>query len=145
MNRNDIINVDVSRTLAHVALLAAWDGDGDAANRIFTALHAAKPKEPNIRICQAMVFACQERFSDCINLLQGVLQDVPGNLNAKSLLGLIKFYIQQDGWRQLLEEVVADGSDIHAAEMAHNILAANPDVSKTFMNTAAAGKAYAYA
>jgi len=126
MNRSELINVDVSRTLAHVALLAAWDGDSESANRIFSALYAARPTEPNIRICQAMVLACEERFSDCIELLNGVLRDAPANLNAKSLLGLIKFFINEQGWRRLLEEVVADGSDVHAVEMARRILAENP-------------------
>jgi hypothetical protein len=128
MDQKEIINVEVSRTLAHVALLAAWDGDGEAANQIFTALYKAKPKEPNIRICQAMVLACQERFKECTMLLLNVLADVPDNLNAKSLLGLIKFYINEDGWRNLLEEVVADGSDAHAVQMARNILTEHPSV-----------------
>lgn len=128
MNLNELINVDVSRTLAHTALLAAWDGDGDAANQIFTALHKAKPKEPNIRICQAMVLACQERFRECTELLLNVLAEVPDNLNARSLLGLIKFYINEDGWRRMLEDVVADGSDAAAVQMANSILAEHPAV-----------------
>lgn len=140
MESKELINVDVSRTLAHVALLAAWDGDGESANQIFTALYAAKPNEPNIRICQAMVLACQERFTECIALLNSVLRDVPGNLNAKSLLGLIKFFINEPGWRRLLEEVVADGSDTHAVEMAQRILADNPALP-AFAPTSVTGSA----
>lgn len=146
MERNEIISVDVSRTLAHVALLAAWDGDGDAANQIFTALYRAKPKEPNIRICQAMVLACQERFKECIALLYTVLEDVPGSLNAKSLLGVVKFYIDDDGWRVLLEEVVADGSDAHAVQMARSILDEHPAVARPAAKPdRSAGKYMAYA
>lgn len=128
MNLNELINVDVSRTLAHTALLAAWDGDGEAANQIFTALHKAKPKEPNVRICQAMVLACQERFKESIELLLGVISDAPDNLNARSLLGMVKFYINEDGWRTLLGEVVADGSDLAAVEVARNLLHRHPTV-----------------
>ena len=128
MNLNELINVEISRTLAHTALLAAWDGDGEAANEIFTALYKAKPKEPNVRICQAMVLACQERFKECTALLLNIISETPDNLNAKSLLGMVKFYINEDGWRSLLEEVVADGSDEAAVQMASNLLTEYPSI-----------------
>lgn len=130
MDKKELISVDASRTLAHVALLAAWEGDGDAANQIFQALYAAKPKEPNIRICQAMVLACQDRFAESTAMLGSVLAEKPDDLHAKSLLGLIKFHANEKGWRSLMEEVVKDGGDTDAAELARGMLADHPDDGK---------------
>lgn len=125
MTSESLISIDAARTLAHVALLAAWEGDAEAAEQIFTALQAAKPKEPNIRVCRAMVYACQDRFTECLALLDEVLEREPRNMSAKSLRGFVLFTLEDPGWRKLLEEVVADGSDPASVGLAEKILQDN--------------------
>lgn len=125
MTTESIISIDAARTLAHVALLAAWEGDSDAAEQIFSALQAAKPKEPNIRVCRAMVYACQDRFNECLALLDQVLAEEPRNMSAMSLRGFVLFTLEDPGWRPLLEEVVADGSDPASVGLAEKILQDN--------------------
>jgi predicted Zn-dependent protease len=125
MSRKPIVSVDTSRMLCHVALLAAWEGDSAAAEHIFAALQSAKPNTPEIRICRAMVCACQDRFSDATVLLNEVLAAVPHHIGAKSLLGFVKFSMGERGWQKLLEEVVADGTDAAAVELASQVLQTN--------------------
>src|SRR5688500_16375036 len=106
-----LINVDTARMLAHAALLAAWEGYSDASNKIFAALEAAKPKEPNVRLCRSLVLAFQDKYPESTALLRQVLEDQPDNVTAKGLLGFVLFTANERGWQALLEEVVADGSD----------------------------------
>jgi len=125
MKRESLISIDAARTLAHVALLAAWEGNGDAAEQIFAALQAAKPAEPNIRVCRAMVYACQDRFTECLSLLEEVLTDEPRNMSAKSLRGFVLFTLEDPAWRGELEAVIADGSDPASVGLAEKILQDN--------------------
>jgi cytochrome c-type biogenesis protein CcmH/NrfG len=116
------MSVDISRTLCHVALLAAWEGNPKAAERIFNALQKIKPKASDIRICRAMVYACQDRYADAIKILKDVLRDKPNNVSAKGLLGFVIFTTGERGWQRLLEEVVADGSDQASMALAKQVL-----------------------
>lgn len=126
MASEPIISIDAARTLAHVALLAAWEGDAEAAEEIFSALQAAKPKEPNIRICRAMVYACQDRFSECLDILDEVLAGEPRNMSAKSLRGFVLFTMGESGWQELMDEVIADGSDANSVALAEQVLQNDP-------------------
>lgn len=121
MAKETLISIDIARTMAHVALLATWEGDSVAAERIFSALQAAIPKEPNIRICLAMVLACQDKYAESISILKEVLHEEPGNISAKSMLGFVMFSTGESGWQTLLNEVIADGSDSSAVELAQEI------------------------
>lgn len=121
MGKEALINIDTARTLAHVALLAAWEGDSESAKQIFFAMQAAMPKEPNIRTCLAMVLACQGKYSEAAELLKTVLIEVPGDTSAKSLLGFVMFSSGETGWQTLLEEVITDGSDGSAVALARDI------------------------
>lgn len=148
MASEPMISVDAARTLAHVALLAAWEGDAEAAEQIFSALQAAKPKEPNIRICRAMVYACQDRFGDCLELLDEVLAREPNNMSAKSLRGFVLFTMGESGWQELMEEVLADGSDANSVALAQQVLENKPKKSaaQALPRTGAAtGGYYSYA
>jgi hypothetical protein len=148
MASEPIISIDAARTLAHVALLAAWEGDSEAAEEIFTALQAAKPKEPNIRICRAMVYACQDRFSECLEILDEVLASEPRNMSAKSLRGFVLFTMGEDGWRELMEEVLADGSDANSVALAQQVLQNNPKKTTAVSQprtSAVSGSFYSYA
>jgi predicted Zn-dependent protease len=118
-----LISTEDARLLSHVALLAAWEGDSHEADRIFTALQAVRPDDVCIRICRAMVFASIERFNESKALLEGALRADPDNAGAKSLLGFVLFSTGEHGWQKLLEEVVADGRDRAASELAGEILA----------------------
>lgn len=143
-----MISIDAARTLAHVALLAAWEGDAEGAERIFSALQAAKPKEPNIRICRAMVYACQDRFTECQELLDEVLAGEPDNMSAKSLRGFVLFTMGEDGWRELMQEVLADGTDANSVALAQQVLENNPakpSVPVQPRTNAKSGSFYSYA
>ena len=117
-----LLCVDTARTLAHVALLAAWDGDTTESERIFAALEAAKPKEPNVRLCRALVLAFQDRYADASALLRQVLDRQPDNATARGLLGFVLFTAGEPGWQALLESVVNDTCDPATAGIARSIL-----------------------
>jgi predicted Zn-dependent protease len=116
------LTVDTARTLAHVALLAASEGDNVASERIFAALEAAQPKEPNVRLCRALVLAFQDRYAEACLLLQQVLAQQPDNATARGLLGFVLFTAGETGWQALLESVVDDPSDPTTAAVARSIL-----------------------
>jgi predicted Zn-dependent protease len=121
----EYIDVDTARTLADVALLAAWEGNTSAAEAIFNALRAAKPKEVNVAICLAMVFASQENYTESIAVLNQALREEPENACGKSLLGYVLFAAGESGWETLLNEVINDGTDRAAVNMAQQVLNEN--------------------
>lgn len=148
MASEPIISIDAARTLAHVALLAAWEGDAESAEEIFSALQAAKPKEPNIRICRAMVYACQDRFTECLEMLDEVLAGEPHNMSAKSLRGFVLFTMGESGWQELMDEVIADGSDANSVALAQQVLQNDPKrqaVQSQPRTSAKGGSFYSYA
>jgi cytochrome c-type biogenesis protein CcmH/NrfG len=117
-----LLTVDTARTLAHVALLAAWEGEMAASEQIFAALEAAKPKEPNVRLCRALVLAFQDRYAEASKLLRQVLARQPDNVTARGLLGFVLFTAGEAGWQALLESVVNDRTDPAIAAIARSIL-----------------------
>lgn len=146
MASEPIISIDAARTMAHVALLAAWEGDSEAAEQIFTALQNAKPKEPNIRICRAMVYACQDRFSECLGIIDEVLAAEPRNMSAISLRGFVMFTMGESGWEELMEEVIADGTDPNSVALAEQVLQNRPKKAPpTATPRPAGGGFYTYA
>ena len=116
------ITVDTARMLAHAALLAAWEGQTEASDKIFAALERAKPKEPNVRLCRALVWAFQDRFAEASELLQQVLVEQPDNATARGLLGFVLYSAQEPGWQAHLEAVADDPTDPATAQVARSIL-----------------------
>ena len=119
------IDVDTARTLAYVALLAAWEGDASAAEHILNPLQAAKPKEANVAICLAMVYASQENYAESITILNRVLREEPGNACGKALLGYVLFSAGESGWDVLLSDVIKEGGDRAAVNLAQQVLDEN--------------------
>jgi len=122
MRKVSLISVDTARTLAHVALLAAVEGYGAAADCIFDGLYAVLPLEPNVQVCRAMVYAVQDRSAEASAVLNVVLAEYPDNIAAKGLLGLVRFSAGEAGWQKLLDDVVAQGTDHASAKLAQQIL-----------------------
>lgn len=122
MRKVSLISVDTARTLAHVALLAAVEGHGAAADCIFGGLHAVLPLEPNVQVCRAMVYAIQDRSAEASAVLDEVLAKHPNDIAAKGLLGLVRFAAGEAGWQKLLEHVVEHGSGHASAKLARQIL-----------------------
>ena len=129
MAKESIISVDMTRMLAQIGLLAAWDGDCKSAESIFSVLQTIKPQEANIPLCRAMVLACKENYDEAHALLQEVLKAHPHNIHAKCMLGYILFLMEGKGWQALFEEVIADGSDPSSIELANEILADHRETS----------------
>jgi predicted Zn-dependent protease len=123
MDKYTLIGAETVRTLGRVALLAACEGYIPCAERILSALELARPNEPTIQICRAIVLARQDRFAECVDLLQAVARQWPENQTVKSILGLMLFTSDAPGWKPLLQSVVADGSDRASVELAQAVLA----------------------
>lgn len=116
------IDVGMARTLANIALLAAWEGNASAAECILNALQAAKPKEVNVAICLAMVLASQENYAESITILNQALRDEPDNACGKALLGYVLFSAGENGWDVLMNEVIKKGVDRAAVNLAQQML-----------------------
>jgi cytochrome c-type biogenesis protein CcmH/NrfG len=116
------IGVEAARLLAHVALMAAWEGHNAVSEQIFSALQAAEPREINVRLCRAIVLACQQRYEPCVELLQEVLQRSPGDITARGLLAFACYSLQSPGWRELAEQVLEDGTDPTMTALAGDLL-----------------------
>jgi len=146
VEKETIVTVETIRTLAHVALMAAAEGNVDAADRILVALERTRPKEPTIRICRAMLLTRQERYPECLALLKDLASEHPKNQTVKSILGFVLFTTGEQGWQTLLEEVINDGSDAASVELAQTILAEHKKEaghSAAAVNTSAAATASA--
>jgi Bacterial type III secretion protein (HrpB1_HrpK) len=122
MDKYALISVETVRTLAHIALLAASEGYVPSSERILHALQLARPKEPTIDICRAMVLARQEKFAESIDLLRALERECPRNQTVKSLLGFMLFMSEDSGWKPLIKAVIEDGSDLPSVELARMIL-----------------------
>jgi len=122
MHPAEMISVEVIRLLARVGLLAASQGKHVAAEDIFIALQAVRPREPNVAVCRAVVLTSQERFAEAADVLREVVKAHPGHMGAKSTLGFALHHAGQPGWRELLDEVVAEGRDASAVTLARQVL-----------------------
>lgn len=122
MAQKPLISIDTGRILAHVALLAAWEGNMAAADQIFDALQAANMKQPNIHLCRAMICAFRGQYRDCMKLLDAALESEPGNMSAKGLRGYVMYILKDPNWRRPLEEVIANNSDPASVRLANKVL-----------------------
>jgi tetratricopeptide (TPR) repeat protein len=119
------IDLEVIRNLVQSALLAIWEQDYARAEIILDGLYAWDKDLVQITYAYTLLYQARGQMEYAIDLLRSTARAQPDNDMAKSLLG---FMLQQDGrggWRELLQQVVANAADAPAIELAQHLLQAD--------------------
>jgi thioredoxin-like negative regulator of GroEL len=117
------VETAVIKSLIQVGLLAAWERMFDRAETVLAGAKAYRPDLPHVGYGYALMYHSQGKSAEAVDVLRReVLAAHPDNMMAKSLLGFILHHSGQPGWRELLNEVVDDGKDEPALELAQHVL-----------------------
>lgn len=134
------IDIDIVKSLVQVGLLAAWERMFPEAETILNGLNGYELDLPHIGYTYALMYHARGESATAIDLLRNdVLRKHPQDHMAKSLLGFLLQQTGQNGWRELCEEVLKQGGDSAAADLAKNVLqSADAPPAKALGNSEAA-------
>jgi lipopolysaccharide biosynthesis regulator YciM len=122
MDQHPEIDVEIIRSLVQTGLLAIWERDYALAETILHGLSVYKSDLVQVTYSYTLLYQALGQTDQAIALLRKTAREQPGNDMAKSLLG---FMLRQDargGWRELLQQVVANAADAPAMELAKHLL-----------------------
>lgn len=104
--------------LAETGFLATEFGLDHQAELIFRCLICLRPGKPSPRIALAMVEARCGRMQSAIGQLRQLIEEHPDLELARAVLGTMLLHVGEAGARQLLDDIVAHGSDPGAVSVA---------------------------
>lgn len=122
MQFRDAIDFQAIKLLAQVGLLAAWEGMFAEADAIFEGAETVYPDVPQIKNSKALAAYTAGRHGEAIQILQGAMSMPGAQAMAKSMLAFVMQQIGRPGWQALAREVLNDGSDVAATELARHVL-----------------------
>jgi predicted Zn-dependent protease len=118
MTKKPGVNLKIARQLLQIGVMSARLGRFDDAEKMIRAVRAFRPDLPHPRTALATMYLFQQRFDEAASVLTAVLQEFPQHQLGRAFLALVKRELGRPGWRNLAEEVIADGRDEAAVELA---------------------------
>ena len=116
------LELDVVKQMLLIGVAAtAYELNNDALS-IFNAVRAYRPDIPQARLGIALVEFGRNDDATAIAMLRETLKEFPDFHTGKSMLALILKTTAQNGWKELAQEVIKDGSDANAVELATTLL-----------------------
>lgn len=118
----DLLSESEAQLLAQLGLLSAWQGQHADAQFIFEGLAAVFP-ESNVVLCtSSLAMLAAGKIGDALEILKPVVKREPSAMFPKSLLALALKEGGLPGWEPLVEEVIDDGTDERAVELATSLV-----------------------
>jgi tetratricopeptide (TPR) repeat protein len=106
--------------LSEAGFLASEMGLPSQAIAIFSALAKIRPDQPHPIINLALVYARYERTDEAVELLQSLLEKFPQQQMVQSVLGMCLVQQEKPEALALLEQVLAQKSDMDAVNVARS-------------------------
>jgi lipopolysaccharide biosynthesis regulator YciM len=122
MDQRPEIDVEITRSLVQTGLLAIWERDYAQAEAILHGLSAYRSDLVQVTYSYTLLYQALGQTDQAIELLRKTTCEQPGNDMAKSLLGFMLRQDARSGWRELLQQVIANESDEPAMELAKHLL-----------------------
>lgn len=118
------LGVDVKsiRLLLEIGVTAAYEGLPAEGESIVRGVQTFRDDVPQPGVCLIGAFFFQKRYEEAITEAKAVLKRFPNCQMAKALLGLSMFDAGYRDWEVPLKEVVDDGRDEWAINLAKTTL-----------------------
>jgi hypothetical protein len=116
------VDVRAIRILLETGVLASYEGMHTDGEKIIREVQNFRGDVPQPGVCLVSAFFFQGRFDDAIAEAKAVLQKFPNCQMAKALLGTCMFSAGYRHWEVSLKEVMDDGRDEWAMDMAKTTL-----------------------
>jgi hypothetical protein len=118
------LGVDVRsiRLLLETGVLACYEGLHAEGEAIVRGVQCFRDDVPQPTVCLVSAFYFQGRYDDAIAEAKALLKRFPNCQMAKALMGTCMFCAGYKHWDKPLKEVIDDGRDEWAIDMAKNVL-----------------------
>lgn len=116
------VDLRVTRQLLLIGVTCARMQRFEEAERIIRGVKAFRNDVPHPGTALATAFMFQGRLQEAATELEAVLGAFPDHQLGKALLGLVYREVGRGGWQSLLEEVIEDGRDAWAIQLARQSL-----------------------
>jgi len=112
------VDLHITRELLQIGVMCAHQQRFEDAETIIRGVKAFRGDLPHPGTALATMFLFAGRLAEAAEELESVLAEFPHHQLGKALLGLVYRETRSGGWQRLLEEVMADGQDEAAVELA---------------------------
>lgn len=137
------LGVDIRsiRMLLEIGIAASYEGLVAEGESIVRGVQRFRDDVPQPFVCLVASFYFQKRFEDAIAEAKSVLVRFPNCQMVKALLGMSLFHVGYREWRAPLKEVLLDGRDEWAIQLAQSVLETDVASSgKTVADPSMAGR-----
>jgi predicted Zn-dependent protease len=124
------VDLKITRLLLQIGVMCARLNQFADAEQIIRAVLAFRDDLPHPRTALAMSYLCQGRLHEAAQELEAGLAAFPQHQLGKAFLGLVYREAGRPEWRGILQEVIEDGRDEWAIELAQHTLGGS-EVSAT--------------
>ena len=118
------VELKVTRLLLDVGLMCAWLGKRERSAEIIDAVRVFRDDVPHPGAVAASALIFQGRFHEAIDELEGALSRFADYQLGKAMLALAYREVGHPAWRGLCRQVIDDGRDEWAINLAHETLGA---------------------
>jgi Bacterial type III secretion protein (HrpB1_HrpK) len=119
------VDLKVTRLLLQIGLMCGELGKFPQAERICVSVRDFRTDIPHPGSVLALIYVRQNRMEDAEAELDAVLAAFPDHQLAKALLGLVYRELGRPDWRDVLQEVIADGREEWSIRLARSLLGAD--------------------
>jgi predicted Zn-dependent protease len=116
------VDLKVTRLLLEIGVMAVWIKRVEDGERIIQCIKAFRDDVPHPSTAYAAGLIYQGHTQAAIKELEGALQRFPNHQLGKSLLALAYADEGRRGWQELCKQVIDDGRDEWAIELARETL-----------------------
>jgi hypothetical protein len=116
------VDIRAIRLLLETGVLASYEGLHAEGEAIVREVQKFRDEVPQPGVCLVSAFYFQGRHDDAIAEAKALLKRFPNCQMAKALMGTCMFSAGYRNWETPLKEVIDDGRDEWAIDMAHNVL-----------------------
>ena len=119
------VDLKSTRLLLQIGLMCGELGRFSQAERICASVRDFRADIPHPGTVLALIYVRQNRMDDAEEELDAVLAAFPDHQLAKALLGLVYRETGRPDWRDVLQEVIADGREEWSIRLARSLLGAD--------------------
>jgi hypothetical protein len=116
------VDLKVTRLLLEIGLMGVVVKNVDEGETIIRCIQKFRDDVPHPNTVMAAALIYQNRLADAITELEGALKRFPNHQLGKSLLAVACANDGRRGWQSLCKEVIDDGRDEWAIQLARETL-----------------------
>jgi Bacterial type III secretion protein (HrpB1_HrpK) len=116
------VDIRAVRLLLETGVLASYEGMHEEGEAMVRGVQSFRDDVPQPWICLVSAFYFQRRNDDAIAEAKALLKRFPNCQMAKALMGTCMFSAGYRDWQIPLKEVMEDGRDEWAIDMARTVL-----------------------